>query len=74
MPNGPQAPVVMIGLAPGARPESVLFNRFTTGGYTTVVYGLDNNNMPGASGIALLEIYDLEIGSDAMLTNVSVML
>ncbi|OAI42313.1 hypothetical protein AYO41_04475 [Verrucomicrobia bacterium SCGC AG-212-E04] len=65
-----QAPIVQIGLEPVARTESVLLNRFNNGGYTAIVSGYPNGGIPG-TGIAIVEAYDLEIGSAASLINVS---
>lgn len=65
-----QAPVSQIGLAPTSQLESVLLNRFSAGGYTAVVSGYPNGGVQG-TGVGLLEVYDLEIGSAASLVNVS---
>lgn len=59
------------GLAPPYRTETVLRNRFADGAFTAVVGGLDNNNQRLGTGVGLLEVYDLEIGSAASLINVS---
>ncbi len=66
-----QAPVVQLGLEPPARTETVLLNRFNNGGYTAVVGGLDANNNRNGTGVGILEVYDLEIGSAASLINVA---
>lgn len=65
-----QAPVTQLGLAPTSGLESVLLNRFSNGGYTAVVSGYPNGGVPG-TGVALIEAYDLEIGSAASLINVA---
>lgn len=66
----PQAPVIALGLTPLGRTESILFQRFATGAYTAVVAGYDNGQGP-ETGLAVVELYDLEIGSEATLLNVS---
>ena len=66
----PQAPVVQLGLEPKARVESIFLNRFSAGGYTAVCTGFDNGTGP-ATGLGLVEIYDVEIGNNATLMNVS---
>lgn len=65
-----QAPVSMISLAPTSPYESVLLNRFNSGGYTAIVSGYPNGGVAG-TGVGLVELYDLEIGSAASLINVS---
>ena len=69
-----QAPVVQLGLEPTATTESVMLNRFSDGAYTTIVSG-SASGVGGApadvTGVALVEVYDLEIGSAASLINVS---
>ncbi len=66
----PQAPVIQLGLEPKGRTESIFLNRFAAGGYTAVCTGFDGGNGPD-TGLGLVEIYDVEIGGDANLTNVS---
>jgi hypothetical protein len=66
----PQAPVIQLGLEPKGRTESIFLNRFAAGGYTAVCTGFENGSGPD-TGLGLVEIYDVEIGSDANLSNVS---
>lgn len=66
----PQAPIFRLNLVPPGRTESILFRRFTQGAFTAVVSGFDNGQGP-ATGVALVELYDLEIGTEATLLNVS---
>ncbi|MBS0658051.1 MAG: matrixin family metalloprotease [Verrucomicrobia bacterium] len=66
----PQAPIFALNLVPPGRTESLLFRRFGAGAFTAVVGGFDNGAGP-ATGVALVELYDLEIGTDATLLNVS---
>ena len=65
-----QAPIVQIGLEPPGQTESVLLNRYTDGPYTAIVSGFPVGGVPGI-GVALVEVYDLEIGSAASLINVA---
>ncbi len=66
----PQSPIFSLGLEPAGRTESILLNRFGSGAYTAVASGYDNGGGPD-TGVALIEMYDLEIGSDASPINVS---
>lgn len=66
----PQAPVIALGLTPLGRTESILLRRFEQGAFTAVVGGFDNGDGPEV-GVALVELYDLEIGTEATLLNVS---
>lgn len=66
----PQAPIFSLCLEPASRTDSILLNRFTGGAFTAVASGFDNGRGPD-TGVALVEMYDLEIGSDAIPLNVS---
>ncbi|HVF72562.1 MAG TPA: kelch repeat-containing protein [Chthoniobacterales bacterium] len=53
-------------LAPKHTLEAAILRTVTPGSYTAVVRGADNS-----TGIALVEVYDLEAGSDSRLANIS---
>ena len=60
------AEIQLNGLAPSDDLESALVATLTPGNYTATVTG---NN--GATGIALVEVYDVDQGSDSKLANIS---
>ncbi len=54
------------GLAPSDDPESALVATLAPAGYTAIVKGKD-----GATGLALVEVYDLDDAADSQLGNIS---
>jgi uncharacterized protein (DUF1800 family) len=62
-----QAALIAVGLAPGNDLDAALITTLQTGNYTVVVHGANN-----ATGVALVEIYDLDTGTPtARLGNIS---
>ena len=62
-----QAAIVAAGLAPADDRESALIATVATGSYTAIVRGANN-----ATGVALVEVYDLDTGTPtARLANIS---
>src|SRR5438552_1406649 len=53
-----QAAIIAAGLAPADDRESALIATVATGGYTAIVRGANN-----ATGVALVEVYDLDTGT-----------
>ena len=58
--------IIDSSIAPSHDLEAAILTRVTPGHYTAVVSGED-----GSTGIALVEVYDLEAGSNASLANIS---
>ena len=54
------------GLAPGDSNESAIISTLQPGNYTAIVRGVNNT-----TGIALIEVYDLDATADANLANIS---
>jgi hypothetical protein len=54
------------GFAPGSDDESVIIATLPVGSYTAVMRGVGNT-----IGIGLIEIYDLDVGTDSWLANLS---
>ena len=63
-PNGQE--IVDSSLAPSDNLEAAILTTVTPGNYTAVVRGENDS-----TGIALVEVYDLEAGSDSQLANIS---
>jgi len=63
-PNGQE--IVDSSLAPSHNLEAAILTTVTPGNYTAVVRGENDS-----TGIALVEVYDLEAGSDSQLANIS---
>jgi len=62
-----QDAIIAAGLAPGDDRDSALIATLDTGNYTAVVHGANN-----ATGVALVEVYDLDTGTpSARLGNIS---
>ena len=62
-----QAAIIAAGLAPGDDRDSALIATVATGNYTAIVRGANN-----ATGVALVEVYDLDSGTPtARLANIS---
>src|SRR5438477_1984969 len=53
-----QAALIAAGLGPGDDRDSALIATLTTGSYTAIVRGANN-----ATGVALVEVYDLDTGT-----------
>lgn len=65
--NGAQALLIQAsGLAPSNNLESALVATLAPAGYTAIVKGKD-----GATGLALVEVYDLDDAADSQLGNIS---
>lgn len=65
--DGPEAARLQaIGLAPSNDKESALLGSLNQGAYTVVLSGAGNT-----SGVGLVEIYDIDFGSDSKLANIS---
>jgi len=54
------------GFAPGDSHESAIISTLQPGNYTAIVHGVNNT-----TGIALIEVYDLDATADANLANIS---
>ncbi len=61
-----EAAITASGLAPGHDVEAALLRQVEPGNYTAIVKGKN-----ATSGIALLEIYDTEMGTSSLLANIS---
>ena len=61
-----QTAIIAAGLAPGDDRDSALITTLPTGNYTAVVRGANN-----ATGVAIVEVYDLDSGTTARLGNVA---
>ena len=60
------AEIIAANLAPSDRLESALIETLAPGSYTAIVSGVNSS-----SGVGLVEVYDLELGADANLANLS---
>ena len=58
--------IIDSGLVPTAAAEPAILTRLAPGGYTAVVRGVNDS-----TGVALVELYDLEAGSDSQPANIS---
>lgn len=58
--------ITNLGLAPGNPKESAILRTLAAGNYTVILSGADNG-----TGIGLLEVYDVDRGSDSRLANLS---
>jgi len=56
------------GLAPGNLKEAAMVQTLSSGAYTAIVKGNGNTNN---TGVALVEVYDVDPGSSSILTNIS---
>ncbi len=64
--SGDKAEIEALGLAPGNPKESAILRTLPAGNYTAVLSGANEG-----TGIGLVEVYDVEVGSGSRLANLS---
>jgi hypothetical protein len=58
--------IIDTGVAPSGHAESAVLSLYAAGAYTAVLYGHGVD-----TGVAIVEVYDLDLGTDSRLVNIS---